>query len=79
MLQSQPEGQPANRLAGRMLHGRPMRTKLHVAGRPLPYSAPLSSQQVAIRVGEKRKRVKHTLIRNVVPPLYLSHVSHMCG
>lgn len=27
-----------------LLHGRPMRTKLHVAGRPLPYSAPLSSQ-----------------------------------
>lgn len=35
-----------------------MRTKLHVAGHPLPYSAPLSSQQVAIRVGEKQKKSK---------------------
>ncbi len=41
-----------------LLHGQPMRTKLHVAGRPLPHSAPLSSQQVTIRVGEKLKKSK---------------------
>ncbi|KAJ8375109.1 hypothetical protein SKAU_G00056890 [Synaphobranchus kaupii] len=41
-----------------LLHGRPMRTKLHVAGRPLPQSKPLSSEQVAFRVGEKQKKSK---------------------
>ncbi|XP_061578749.1 uncharacterized protein LOC133444867 [Cololabis saira] len=35
-----------------------MRTKLHVAGRPLPHGSPLSSQQVATRVGEKQKKSK---------------------
>lgn len=62
-----------------LLHGRPMCTKLHVAGCPLPHSAPLSSQEVAIRVEKNRKRVKHTLIRNVVPSQYPSHVGHTCG
>lgn len=35
-----------------------LHTKLHVSGRPLPHSAPLSSQQATIRVGEKQKKSK---------------------
>ena len=41
-----------------LLHGRPMRTKLHVAGRPLPANKTLSSRQVALRVRETQKKRK---------------------
>ena len=41
-----------------LLHGRPMHTKLHVAGRPLPANKTLSSKQVALIVRETQKKSK---------------------
>ncbi|KAF7645164.1 hypothetical protein LDENG_00209000 [Lucifuga dentata] len=58
-----------------LMHGRHMRTKLHMAGRPLPKSKPLSSRQSAFRVGEKQRKSKE----------YTDHkrgatgVSYQCG
>lgn len=40
-------------LPAELLHGQPMCTELHVAGRSLPQRNPLSSTQVTFRVGEK--------------------------
>ncbi|XP_041940375.1 uncharacterized protein K02A2.6-like [Alosa sapidissima] len=41
-----------------LLHGRPMRTRLHVAGRPLPQNHSPSLQQVASKVGENQRKSK---------------------
>lgn len=61
-----------------LLYGRPIRTKLHVAGHPLPHSAPPSSQQIALRVRGKHKKSKTYTDQKRAQLLCPSHVGHMC-